>query len=241
MYFDTAQAAEWCAAVAELARRHDALTSGTVALFVLPSFTALTTAIDIFAGTSVSVGAQDLFWEDHGAFTGEVNGADLRGVGCTLVEIGHAERRRILGETDNIIGKKLAAAVRNSLVPVLCVGEVEQCSVVEAGEWCIRQLETILDSRSAGASPMLVAYEPEWAIGAERAASITHVSGVSARLREWLSLRPGLEKSRVIYGGSAGPGLLAQLGYAVDGLFLGRFAHDPLSLERVLDDALLRA
>ncbi len=241
MYFDTAQTAEWCSAVAMLARRHDAITSGTVALFVVPTFTALTTAVGIFADTTVSVGAQDVFWEDHGAYTGEVSAADLHGIGCTLVEIGHAERRGIFGETDEVFGRKLSAAARNSLAPVLCIGEAKPGSVVQAAQQCIRQLERILDGAPGVDSPLILAYEPEWAIGAERAASVEHVAGVSSLLRDWLSMRPGFEDSRVIYGGSAGPGLLVQLGDTVDGLFLGRFAHDPAALERVLDEALLKA
>jgi triosephosphate isomerase len=99
------------------------LADGTTGLAVLPSFPALTEALRIFGGTSVHVGAQDLFWDDRGPFTGEVGGAELREIGCRFVEVGHAERRHIMGETDSVVARKVAAALRNDLVPILCVGE----------------------------------------------------------------------------------------------------------------------
>jgi len=252
MYFDAETTELWCGEVAALARRHPAITGGTVSLFVMPSFTALSTAIDHLNDTSVSVGAQDLFWEDRGPFTGEVSGADLEALGCTFAEIGHAERRNVLGESAEMTSLKLAAAVRNSLTPVVCIGESEFSSPAEAVEKCVAQLSDLLadtfgdaGEAEAGASaamaPIIVAYEPEWAIGSEQAASVEHISTVCASLRELLKATPGFGDSRVIYGGSAGPGLLTRLGDSVDGLFLGRFAHDVSSLERVLDEAIARS
>lgn len=239
MYFGPRRTIEWCAAVAELARRHEAVSSGAVSLFALPAFSSLTAAIDIFADTAVAVGAQDLFWEDRGPYTGEVSGADLRDLGCSFVEVGHAERRGLFGEDDAVVNRKLAAAVRNSLTPVLCIGEHEIGSPDEAAATCVRQLESALDGLTGknDALPLVVAYEPNWAIGAAHSASADHVAAVSARLKDWLRTRPGFEASRVIYGGSAGPGLLGTLGGSVDGLFLGRFAHDPAALELILDEA----
>ena len=105
MYFDAERTDEWCLAVAEIARRHDALLSGQTSLFVLPSLLSLASAIEIFADTNVAVGAQNLFWEDRGAYTGETSGADLRDLGCRLVEIGHAERRALLGEDDATVNR----------------------------------------------------------------------------------------------------------------------------------------
>jgi triosephosphate isomerase len=250
MYFDVEATATWCEAVAGLARRHEAITGGTVSLFVMPAFTSLPKAIELFEGTSVAVGAQDLFWEDRGAFTGEVSGADLKTLGCSFAEVGHAERRTVVGETAAMASLKLAAAVRNSLIPVLCIGESEFGSPADAAEDCVRQLSEMLattfgddygDNSAVAATPLVVAYEPEWAIGVDEAASVEHIATVSARLRELLHATPGFAGSRVIYGGSAGPGLLTELGDSVDGLFLGRFAHDASSLELVLDEALTRA
>lgn len=249
MYFDAEATASWCADVAALAIRHEAITSGAVSLFVLPSFTTLEIAVDAVAGTAVSVGAQDLFWEDRGAFTGEVSGADLRELGCSFVEIGHAERRKLLGETPEMVSLKLAAAVRNSLTPILCVGEIEFGSPADAAADCVRQLGALFaaafgNDYAAGsaisATPIVVAYEPEWAIGVTEAASVEHIATVTSRIRDFLQETPAFAGSRVIYGGSAGPGLLTDLDGSVDGLFLGRFAHDASALELVLDEVLAR-
>lgn len=241
MYFDQKSTLEWSRAVAALAAEHDAVRTGTVELMVLPAFTALPGVLDVFASTPVAVGAQDLFWHDRGAYTGEVSGANLAELGCRYVEVGHAERKRIFGETADIVAKKVAAALRNGLTPVLCVGESTEGSAALAAEACIEQLRSALATAEENGTieSLVVAYEPEWAIGADAAASPAHIREVCALMREWLAQHQGIATSRVIYGGSAGPGLLSQLGASVDGLFLGRFAHDPLALGRVLDEALL--
>lgn len=235
MYFDYAETVAWCLRVAELAARHPALTSGGVALVVLPSFPGLVAARDAFSGTPVGIGAQDLFWEDRGAFTGEVGGRDLAQIGCSYVEVGHAERRRIFGEDAAVISAKVAAALRNSLTPILCIGEAERMSGGEASDRCIAQLEEAL-AESGEEGGIVAAYEPVWAIGAERPASPDHIEEVCGAVRTWLSERDGRAGSRVIYGGSAGPGLLSTLGPVVDGLFLGRYAHDTHALGSILDE-----
>jgi triosephosphate isomerase len=240
MYFGHRQTLDWMRGVADIASAHPAVAGGAVDLFVVPSFPALAGSIDILSNSKVEVGAQDLFWEDAGAFTGEVSGSELAEIGCTLVEIGHAERRRLFGETDAVVARKTLAAYRNGLTPLLCIGEAVRQTPADAAAACLRQLDLALaESRYAGvAGPLLVAYEPEWAIGAAEPAEPAYIAEVSTRLRSALADDPALAGSRVIYGGSAGPGLLGQLGTAVDGLFLGRFAHDPASLQAILDEAL---
>jgi len=157
------------------------------------------------------------------------------------VEVGHAERRRLFGETDETVADKVDAALRNSLAPFLCVGETERMPAAQAASACIAQVQSALSvAEKAGAiESIVVAYEPEWAIGAEESASAEHIREVGGLLRDWLAAHPLVATGRVIYGGSAGPGLLGRLGASVDGLFLGRFAHDPAALARVLDEALL--
>ncbi|MDQ1583314.1 MAG: triosephosphate isomerase [Microbacteriaceae bacterium] len=210
-------------------------------LFVLPSFPSLVDAIEAFQGTGVEVGAQDLFWEDRGAYTGEVSGLDLSLIGCTYVAIGHAERRSVLGEDDRMTGAKLSAALRNGLTPVICIGEKEQTDAARAVRECIDELEALLvNSEVTHGAPVILAYEPRWAIGAAKAASPEHVAEVADRLRTWLDDHPLFSQARVIYGGSAGPGTLTELGSSVDGLFLGRFAHDPDALRGILDESLAR-
>lgn len=239
MYFGYARTLEWCRAVAHAAARHPAVQAGQVELFVLPTAPAIRAARPILAPVGIGVGAQDLSWADEGAFTGEISPAVLAELGCRYAEVGHAERRRLLGEDDAMVAAKTAAALRNGLSPVLCVGEPERGSADDAVEHCRRELTTALDGTPAGR--VIVAYEPHWAIGAPEPASPEHVSAVAEGLAETLASLPGREGSRVIYGGSAGPGLLTKLSPAVAGLFLGRFAHDPAAFAAVLDEAALRA
>jgi triosephosphate isomerase len=238
MYFGRAPTVEWCRAVAGIARSHPAVTDDRARLVVLPSHPYLLEVGTLFASTPVRLGGQDLFWEDHGAFTGEVSGAQLRELGCEYVEIGHAERRRIFGEGDEVIAAKTAAAFRNGLTPLLCVGEARRSSVEAATAECVAQLDSAL---STEAGPVVVAYEPQWAIGAAEPASPVHIAAVCTALRSHLSRSPltSRESSRqVIYGGGAKPGLLTQLGDGVDGLFLGRFAHDPSAVAMILDEVV---
>jgi triosephosphate isomerase len=236
MYFGYAETVDWCERVATMAQRLPALAKGQVELSVFPTFAALSAAVGAFAGTPVKVGAQDLFWEDGGPFTGEVSGSELRELGCRFVEVGHAERRRYFGETNEIVARKLAAADRNGLTPVLCVGEDVPGCAEAAALWCCSQVASALESDSRHDGGVVVAYEPVWAIGAEAPASTEHIRVVCAAIRDWLQRTRKLRRCRVIYGGSAGPGLLTELGDSVDGLFLGRFAHDTSNLERVIGE-----
>lgn len=239
MYFGHRQALDWSSRVAELARTHPAVASGAVTLFVIPDFLAIAPAVAIFDGTGVLIGAQDLATHDNGAFTGEVSGAVLAEVGAAVVEVGHAERRRLFGETDEIVAAKSAAALRNGLAPVLCIGEGERMAPADAASECIRQLDSALAGATSGR--VIVAYEPVWAIGAPAPAPADHIRAVCAALRLHVDDLAGRVGSVVIYGGSAGPGLLTELGGDADGLFLGRFAHDPAALAVVLDEAAVLA
>jgi len=243
MYFDHERTVRWCSDVAQIAAAHPAVVSGAVDLVVIPSFPQLQAAVAVFDGTRVEVGAQNVSWEDAGAFTGEVSARQLAQVGCTHVEIGHAERRRLFHENDEMLRAKVAAAVRNSLTPILCVGEHEPDGVEAAARLCVDQLDemTRTVTSSLGGFRAVVAYEPEWAIGAEQPASLEHIRGVCSQIKRWLDEHPQLGGSRVIYGGSAGPGLVTSLGESVDGVFLGRFAHQPEAVGGVLDEALALA
>ncbi|MDP9430695.1 MAG: triose-phosphate isomerase [Actinomycetota bacterium] len=240
MYLGHWETVDWLGEVARMAGQHPGLRKGAVELFVLPTFPALAQAVRTLSRVGVAVGAQDLFWEDRGPYTGEVSGAELAELGCRYVEVGHLERRRHLGETDEIVAAKTAAAFRNRLTPVICVGESHPGSPDDAADECVRQLEAALrDSRNAGSvGPALVAYEPHWAVGAEAAADASYIRTVCSRLKSVVHDDEDLAGSRVIYGGSAGTGLLAELAGAADGLFLGRASHDPAVLEAVLDEAV---
>lgn len=230
MYMGLERTQHWLRSVADMAERG---LPADVDLFVIPSFLSLSDARTILAGHRVAFGAQDVFWEDEGAYTGEISAPMLAEAGCRFVEIGHAERRRIFGETEDMIRRKIDAAVRSGLVPVLCIGEATKAAPEDVVIDCMAQFETV----TAGidkTSTMVFAWEPIWAIGAAKPASADYIAVVARGLRDALASWPNL---RLIYGGSAGPGLLDQIGDAVDGLFLGRFAHDTDALRRVLAEA----
>ena len=176
---------------------------------------------------------------------GKWAGPNCREIGCRFVEVGHAERRSLFGETDAVIAGKVAAAVRNQLTPIVCVGETTAVPAEEAAERCVAQLEAALSdvprepaSVPAKGAGVIVAYEPVWAIGASAPASPAHIRRVCAAIQGWAAQSPAMAGARVIYGGSAGQGLLRELGGAVDGLFLGRSAHNPEHLKDVLTEVL---
>ena len=232
MYFGPARAQAYCAALASLAAGHPDVASGATELVVLPSFVAIPAALSAAGTTGLHVGAQDLATEDAGAFTGEVSGAELAELGVTHVEVGHAERRRLFGEDDAVVRAKTASALRNGLVPLLCVGETSRLDPVAAAAVVVEQVASAIPDGTG--KRVLVAYEPVWAIGAAQPAPHTYTSAVCHAVRAALGERLG--DFGILYGGSAGPGLVAALGDSVDGLFLGRFAHDPSAVETVLDE-----
>ena len=181
-------------------------------LFVLPSFVSLPDARDILNGTRVAYGAQDVC-EGSGAYTGEVTAGQLAELGCTYAEVGHAERRARYWETDELTARKAAAAAHAGLTPIVCISEP-------------RQIDPVL---RAVVGDLIFAYEPVWAIGAARPAPASYINKTAHALRERIG-----DRAQLLYGGSAGPGLFPQIAGAVDGLFLGRFAHDIANLKAVL-------
>ena len=230
MYMDLPRTRDWMAALARMVP--DGLPED-VDLFVVPGYLSIRDAVDALSGSRVAVGAQDVFWENQGAYTGEVSAPLLVQAGCRYVEIGHAERRRLFGETDADAGRKVTASVRAGLVPVLCIGEETASTPDAAIMHCAGQIAAALNGIAADRE-VVIAYEPVWAIGAPRPASAGHIRAVAGGLREALRER---RNTRLIYGGSAGPGLLGSLDDTVDGLFLGRFAHDIDALRAVLAEA----
>jgi triosephosphate isomerase len=236
MYFDHAQTLAWARQIADVvAARSGQLDD--VALVVFPIFPSLEAVGEIFADLPVALGAQNLSAFESGAYTGEVPAQALSQLGCRYVEIGHAERRQLFGEDDTQITDKLTTAFGHQLVPLLCVGELEQGDPAAAGEYCVGQIERTL-GQVAAPGPVIIAYEPIWAIGASTPAGPEHITAVAGAIRGWLDEQlPGCP-ARVVYGGSAGKGLFGKLGNDVDGLFLGRFAHDPGCFAATLGEVL---
>jgi triosephosphate isomerase len=226
MYFDLESTAAYIRACTPLAAH--ALTHN-VDLFLIPDFLSLqsaSTALRLSA-PSIRLGAQDCFWEDAGAYTGEVSPASLHAAGCSLVELGHAERRRIFGESDEQVARKAAAAERNSLTPLVCIGEKVQGTVEDVVRECRPQIKSVLEVTQ---KEVIFAYEPVWAIGKPAPAPAAYVVEVVKALRGLC----GGRQVRFLYGGSAGPGTFEEMREGVDGLFLGRFAHDPERLRDVI-------
>lgn len=235
-YFGNRQAESWLRSVADIVRDNPAVHSGTVELFVAPSYLQIHHALSAFVGTPVRVAAQDVSAEEPGPATGEVTAAELAEIGVTMAEIGHAERRSHYGETDEVVALKTAAALRNGLTPLVCLGEGEHLSPEEAARTVIEQLNAALDDAPDGR--VIIAYEPVWAIGAVAPAPLDHIRHVAARVRSHLHSLENRTGSSVLYGGSAGPGLLHEIGNDVDGLFLGRFAHQPEAFAGIVNEAV---
>ncbi|KAL6710939.1 hypothetical protein ACN47E_006814 [Coniothyrium glycines] len=235
MYFDLPSTLSYVRGVLQL--DGDAWNS-RVDLFVIPDFVSLTESNRILESSSILLGAQDCMWEDKGAFTGEVSPLVLRQAGAKIVELGHAERRAHFGETDEWVANKAGAAARNGLIPLVCIGERTHHSVASAAvgaaiEECKPQVTSLL-AAVPDDQEVILAYEPVWAIGAREPADPDHVVNVTKELRKLASGRKGV--TRIVYGGSAGPGTFAKIAEGVDGLFLGRFAHDIKNLKKVIEE-----
>ncbi|KAK2746657.1 hypothetical protein FQN57_003001 [Myotisia sp. PD_48] len=187
------------------------------------------------------LGAQDCFWENSGPYTGEISPSNLRSMNVSVVELGHAERKRIFQETDEQVARKAAAVSAQGMIPLVCVGElaapgsIVSEAVGVAIKECEIQVKAILDAIPPDA-PVIFAYEPVWAIGQPVPAGVDHISAVVKGIRMVIEARAHTGDAKIIYGGSAGPGLWSEggLGKAVDGMFLGRFAHQIEGVKKVL-------
>jgi triosephosphate isomerase len=205
--------------------------------FVLPSYMAVREVKACLAGTSVKVGAQNMHWEDGGAWTGEVSPVMLTECNLDLVEIGHSERREFFNETDETVGLKTAAAIRHGLIPIVCIGEtLAERQAGRADEVLKRQVDTALSKLSDAESTakILIAYEPVWAIGAYGIpATIDYATERHDKIAAIAQAILGL-RVPTLYGGSVSSGNAAELVKqpSIDGLFIGRAAW---SVEGYLD------
>jgi triosephosphate isomerase len=215
-----------------------------IEVLVCPPYTYLGCIGDKVNGSGVQLGAQDVYFEASGAFTGEISVDMLKDVGCEYVLIGHSERRHVMGETDEIINKKVKAAIAGGLKVILCVGEL--LSEREAG-----QTESVLDAQMAGgladiseadAKDLVIAYEPVWAIGTGVTASPEQAESAHEHLRKWVTARYNSafsDQIRILYGGSVKPDnaeeLMGQTN--VDGALVGGASLKPELFIPIIDAA----
>jgi triosephosphate isomerase len=200
-----------------------------IEVFFLPTFLPLFSLKNIITSPKLKYGAQNSGWQDEGAYTGEVSPAHLKDSGCTYIELGHAERRSIFMEDDEMINRKLKAAIENDLRPILCIGEKEKSKdMKDIFKFLANQLHSGLkDVPLEDLDKVIIAYEPVWAIGAKYSAPVEHIEDTLDFIRELLKKEYGNEISReqpIIYGGSVTPESTPDILNLenVNGIFIGR-------------------
>ena len=214
---------------------------GTLDVVIAAPFTALAALQDQLRATPFHLAAQDLFWENSGAYTGEISAPMLVDVGCTYVIIGHSERRQYFGETDETVAKKVAAALQAGLRPIVCIGE--SLAQRQAGETLAvleRQVQHGLAAcPSAAMSEVVLAYEPLWAIGTGVTATPSQAQEVHGFLRTLLTQVWGESVARTVriqYGGSVRPENIAALMAEpdIDGALVGGASLDATAFAQIL-------
>ncbi|OFV96189.1 MAG: triose-phosphate isomerase [Acidobacteria bacterium RIFCSPLOWO2_12_FULL_54_10] len=210
-------------------------------MIIAPPFLALRRASELSSPSGIAISAQDLHWEKDGAFTGEVSASMIREAGATHTLIGHSERRQLFGETDASVNKKIRAALASRLLPIVCIGETLEER--EAG-----RMEQVLDRQltlgfagltEADFSPIIIAYEPVWAIGTGRTATPEMAQQAHAFIRsrlQGLVSRGVAQAVRILYGGSVKPdnirGLMHQAD--IDGALVGGASLQPKSFADIV-------
>ncbi|MFM7840969.1 MAG: triose-phosphate isomerase, partial [Nitrospira sp.] len=209
-------------------------------IVLAPPFTALSVA-SVPAGRRFAFAAQNLHWEDAGAFTGEVSARMLVALGCTYVIVGHSERRRLCGEDDSVINKKILAATGHGLRPILCIGESPaERRQGQTTRVVTRQLQKGLRGiTSQDARLLTIAYEPVWAIGTGIAASPEHIHAVHLTIRACLVKKWGARvanRMRILYGGSVNPDNVVAFVQSpeVDGVLVGGACLDPRTFAKIV-------
>ena len=210
-------------------------------IVVAPPYTALAAAVALAEGTRIAISAQDVHWEDQGAFTGEVSVKMLVDAGCTYTIIGHSERRQYFGETDETVEKKTRAAIAGHLKVIACVGEtLVERDRGEAHEVVRRQVRNGLGRlTTADLSHIIVAYEPVWAIGTGRTATPEIAAEMHAAIRKTFAEiynEAAAEALRILYGGSVKPDNIVALMKEkdIDGALVGGASLDPASFAAIV-------
>jgi triosephosphate isomerase len=215
-----------------------------VEIVVAPPLTAVRAVADAARDSNIGVAAQNLYWEREGAFTGEVSAGMIKEAGADYAIVGHSERRRLFGETDAIVNRKVVASIGAGLTPIVCVGEtLEERERQETLTVLDRQIKDGLDQLTAEQVVLLVvAYEPVWAIGTGRTATAAQAGEAHAhirkRLRQWFGAAAA-DQCRVIYGGSVKADNIKELAAEpdVDGALVGGASLDVRSFADIVTRA----
>ena len=223
----------------DLAKLVDSISD--VEIVVAPVFTALSNVHDVINGSNIQLAAQDLYWEDSGAFTGEVSAPMLKDVGCDYVIIGHSERRQYFGETNEIVNQKVKAALSHELKPIICVGELLEERETGKTESVIEDHVKggIRDLTESEMESCVIAYEPVWAIGTGKTATPDQAQEVHSFIRDILEdcySDKLASKIRIQYGGSVKPENAAELmsQQDVDGALVGGASLDAESFAEIV-------
>ncbi len=237
MYKTPAQAQEFVKNFLPLVAKHE-----RDEIVLCPSFTSLSVVIAAVTGSGVAVGAQNMNAAEEGAFTGETSPLMLKAIAATHVILGHSERRQYFGETDEIINKKLHAALKHELIPIVCVGEV--LAEREGGhteEVLLRQTRGVLAGITAAqAAPIVIAYEPVWAIGTGKTATPQIAADAHKVIRSEVAKLVGAEVAdslRILYGGSVKPDNATTLmnEVEIDGALVGGASLDAQSFAKIVN------
>ena len=213
---------------------------GDIDIAVAPPFTSLAAVRAQLQGSAIALAAQNMHWEEKGAFTGEVSATMLKDSGCTHVILGHSERRQYFGEDDEGVNRKLLAALKHRLIPIFCLGETEDerdrgVTFVVVDRQIAKGLKNVAASQLAG---LVIAYEPVWAIGTGRTATPAQAQEVHQAIRARLADLFGRDESarvRILYGGSVKPDNIDALMTEpdIDGALVGGASLEAASFKRI--------
>ncbi|GFP21463.1 triosephosphate isomerase (TIM) [Candidatus Hakubella thermalkaliphila] len=211
-----------------------------VEVFILLSYTSIYAVSQALRGKSVKVGAQNVFWEDSGSYTGEVSPLQLKDAGCEYAMVGHAERREIFGEDYDMIARKFKAVMRHGLIPILCVGESEQERVSGKTEEVIgNQLEVAFGGAVPPSGRFYILYEPVWAIGTGVTPTPQEASHINLLVAEVIRglIGRSAERARILYGGSVSEENISKFLSMdrIDGVGIGKASLDPENFARLVN------
>ncbi|MCM8819257.1 MAG: triose-phosphate isomerase [Candidatus Omnitrophica bacterium] len=216
-----------------------------VDIVLCPPFTALNSVYNVIQETDIKLGAQDVFWEKEGAYTGEISPIMLKDCGCEYVIIGHSERRQYCSETDQIINKKIRAALEIGLSPICCVGEsLEEREAKKTLEVINKQLtQCLANFKVEDVLGLVIAYEPVWAIGTGRNATAQQAEEVHKFIRDWFGENFSVnfsESLKILYGGSVKPTNIEELinQKDIDGVLVGGASIDATSFSQIVKKSI---